>query len=418
MNLLFMHPNFPGQFRQLAPAFAAKPGYRVVGMGHRSSDWRETNGIPTYYYDAFPLAEPVTMSAIDGFAQQVRRGRAAMQALRNMADDGFSPDVVVAHPGWGDTMFLHDVFPDARLVALMEYYYRSKGSDVDFDPEFPTSGVDLEFIRLRNLPSTMAFEAAAVAVSPTRWQADLFPDSLRKGILIQHEGVDSQEVSPDPMAKLSLPDGRVLSRADEVLTYVSRGLEPMRGFHSFMRALPEIQRRRPNCFTVIVGADEPHYGRGPQGRKGWREVLMAEVGDRLDLDRIWFAGRLTYSRYLQVLRVSTVHTYLTYPFVLSWSLIEAMAAGCAIVASDTGPVTEVIKDGETGILCNFLDCGSIASSVASLASDAALRLQLGGRARSDAVARFDFQRVALPGYERIFSDVAPSGAISYLEAIC
>ena len=418
MNLMFLHPNFPGQFRHLAAAFAAKPGYRVVGVGHRSSEWRAVPGLRTYYYDVLPFLDQVTHAAVDQFAQQVRRGRAAMNAFRDIADDGFCPDVVIAHPGWGDAMFLHDVFPKAKLVAFMEFYYRGTGTDLDFDPEFPPSQPEIEFLRLRNLPSVMAYEVASASISPTAWQASLFPESLRRGIEVLHEGVDTDVVCPAADARLALPDGRTLSRNDEVLTYVSRGLEPMRGFHSFMRALPRIQRERPNVFAVIVGSNKPHYGRRPQGKLAWREVMLAELQGQIDLSRIWFAGRLNYEDYLNVLRVSTVHTYLTYPFVLSWSLVEAMAAGCAIVGSNTAPVAEALVDGENGVLCDFFDGASLAAAVTALLGDGERRRRLGKRARLDAIEYYDFRRVALPAYERMVSglpELSTNGASGWAD---
>ncbi|RJF86446.1 glycosyltransferase [Oleomonas cavernae] len=401
MKLLFLHPNFPGQFKNLAAAFAAKAGYQVVGVGHRSSEWRSVPGVKTYHYGPLPAFEAPPYMPVDQFAQQVRRGHAVAAVLRDLAQDGFSPDVVIAHPGWGDAMFLHDVFPRARLIAFLEFYYQHSGTDLDFDPEFPPSPNETEFLRLRNLPSVMAYEVAAAAVSPTAWQASLFPRALRCGITVHHEGVDTNAVCPDPAACVTMPSGRVLTRHDEVVTYVARGLEPMRGFHSFMRALPEIQRQRPDVVTIIVGSDEVHYGRRPQGKRGWREVMLAEVGAQLDMERIWFAGRLGYGEYLNVLRVSSVHVYLTYPFVLSWSLVEAMAAGCAIVGSNTAPVAEVITDGENGVLCDFFHRERLAEMVSTLVGDRELRLQLGARARLDAVEKFDFRRVALLGYESL-----------------
>ncbi|MFZ2868635.1 glycosyltransferase [Zavarzinia sp.] len=405
LRLLFLHPNFPGQFGQLAAALAARPDFEVLAIGHRGADGRMVPGVKVHYYDAFPWVEHSAFAGTEQFTQQVRRGRAARQVLQDIKHDGFRPDIVIAHPGWGDAMFLHDIFPDARLISFMEFYYKRTGTDLDFDPEFPSDPSEVEFLRLRNLPSVMAYEVSAAAVSPTHWQANLFPPAIRSGISVVHEGIDTSGIRPDPAARLPLPSGRVLGRGDEVLTYVSRGLEPLRCFHSFMRALPEIQQRRPNAFTVIVGSDKAHYGKRPPVAASWREALLAELKGSLDLSRIWFAGRLPYADYLDVLRVSSVHAYLTYPFVLSWSLLEAMSAGCAIVGSRTAPVEEAILDEVTGVLADPLQPSDIAARIIALLSDQPRRRELGRAARQHAEIHYDFQLIGLPGYLDLFDRV-------------
>lgn len=417
LKLLVLHPNFPGQFGQLAAALAARPDFEVVGVGHRSSDWRSVVGVKTYYYDALPRIETGAYAGTELFMQQVRRGKAVARLLREIEDDGFCPDVVIAHPGWGDVMFLHDVFPAARLISFMEFYYRRNGTDLGFDPEFPVNPTDIAFLRLRNLPSVMAHEVSAATVCPTRWQASLFPAALRAGFTILHEGIDTEAVTPDPAARLTLPSGRVVGADDEILTYVSRGLEPLRCFHTFMRALPEIQRRRPDAFTVIVGSDETHYGQRPVGATSWREFMLAELKGRLDMSRIWFAGRLAYADYLNVLRVSSVHTYLSYPFVLSWSLLEAMAAGCAIVGSRTAPVQEAIRDGVAGMLVDPLNPDEIATGVAALLADPGRARALGRAARSHVESRYDFRRLALPRYIELIGKVMDRPAPTALPPI-
>ncbi len=405
MNLLFLHPNFPGQFKNLAAALAAREGTRVVGLGHCSASWRALPGVDQYHYGAFPPPQGPPYAPVDLFAQQVRRGRAAAEVMCGLADDGFVPDVAIVHPGWGDAMFLHDAFPKVPVVAFLEFYYRRGGADLDFDPEFPVAPAETEFLRLRNLPSLLAFETAAAAVSPTNWQAGLFPELVRRTITVLHEGVDTDALAPEAVAAVTLPDGRTVTAGDEVLSYVARGLEPLRGFHCFMRALPELQRRRPGLVTVIVGDDEVHYGRRPPGPGSWRQRLLAELGDRLDLSRIWFAGRLPFATYRDLMRLTTVHTYLTYPFVLSWSLVEAMAAGRAIVASRTPPVEEAIDHGEHGLLVDFFDRDGLVEAIAGLLADPERRLFLGRNARLRACRRYDFRRCALPAYDALIATV-------------
>jgi glycosyltransferase involved in cell wall biosynthesis len=407
MNVLFIHQDFPGQFKFLAPALAESKGWHVVAVGQRPINGAAFPGIRYFTYGQLPPLDPPQYPPLEQFVSHVRRGRALANLLRQLADQGFRPDLVVAHPGWGEALFLHDVFPNAPLIAYLEFYYRAQHSDLDFDLEFPVSSADLEFLRLRNLTNLLAFETATVSVSPTEWQAGLFPPNLRSRIRILHEGVDTGLASPSDSAVVRLPQDRVLTRKDEVLTYVARGLEPYRGFHMLMRALPEIQKRRPDLFTVVVGADEVCYGSRPASGRSWRETLMAEVGPELDMSRIWFAGMLPYSRYLDVLRVSTVHLYLTYPFVLSWSLLEAMSVGCTIVASNTPPVTEVIVGGETGKLVGFFDRDALVLAIDALLQDPKQRTRLGAAARAHIVDRYDFRTRALPSYLALFEEIAP-----------
>jgi glycosyltransferase involved in cell wall biosynthesis len=417
MNVLFIHQNFPGQFKQLALALAEIQGWHVVAVGQRPIDRAELPGISYFTYGQLPPLDPPQYPPLEQFVSHVRRGRAVANLLRQLADQGFRPDIVVAHPGWGEALFLHDVFPDAPLIAYLEFYYRAQRSDLDFDLEFPASSADLEFLRLRNLTNLLAFETATVSVSPTEWQAGLFPPNLRSRIIVLHEGVDTCLASPNDSAALRLPQDRVLTRKDEVLTYVARGLEPYRGFHILMRALPEMQKRRPDLFTIVVGADEVSYGRRPASGGSWRETLLAEVGHELDMSRVWFAGMLPYSRYLDVLRVSTVHLYLTYPFVLSWSLLEAMSVGCAIVASDTPPVTEVITGEETGRLVGFFDRDALVSAVEALFQDPEQRARLGTAARAHVVDRYDFRRRALPSYLALFEEIAPQSRLKSSDCV-
>ena len=411
MNVLFIHQNFPGQFKHLALALAESKGWHVVAVGQSPIDRADFPGISYFTYGQLPPLEPPQYPPLEQFVNHIRRGRALANLLRQLADQGFRPDLVVAHPGWGEVLFLHDVFPDAPLITYLEFYYRAQQSDLDFDLEFPASSADLEFLRLRNLTNLLAFETATVSVSPTEWQAGLFPPNLRSRIRILHEGVDTGLASPSDNAVLRLPQGRVVMRKDEVLTYVARGLEPYRGFHVFMRALPEIQKRRPNLLTIVVGADEVSYGRRPANGSSWRETLLAEVGRGLDMSRVWFSGMLPYSRYLDVLRISTVHLYFTYPFVLSWSLLEAMSVGCAIVASDTPPVTEVMTGEETGRLVGFFDRAGLVSAVDALLQDSERRARLGAAARAHIVDCYDFRTRALPSYLALFEEIAPQSRL-------
>ena len=252
----------------------------------------------------------------------------------------------------------------------------------------------------------MAFADADQSVTPTAWQASTFPKAMRSQLTTLHDGIDTATAKPDPNAVFTLPDGSRLTASDEVVTYVSRSLEPYRGFHIFMRALRELMRRRPNAKFVVVGGDDVSYGMAPGRGTTWRRRMLEEVGDDLDPRRIWFVGRLPYQHYLSLLQVSTVHVYLTYPFVLSWSLLEAMSTGCAVVGSATGPVTEAIADGENGRLFPFFDRNELCDRVEELLEDPDQRRRLGKAARDSVTESYDFRTRILPRYQQLLAQLA------------
>jgi glycosyltransferase involved in cell wall biosynthesis len=309
-------------------------------------------------------------------------GQAAARAMLQMKRSGFSPDTILAHPGWGETLFAKDVFPNARLVHPCEWYYNAEGADLGFDPEFPLSFDDRARIRMWNAQHTLDLIQCDAAVSPTHWQRSRYPEILRPKIVVQHEGIDTENLGPDPTAVVTTPSGTVLRAGDPVITYVARNLEPYRGFHVFMRALEKIQQADPRCHALIVGGDEVSYGKRPEGAKNWREKMLAEV--KLDPTRTHFMGRIPRAQYLKVLQVSAAHVYLTYPFVLSWSLLEAMACGAPIVASDTAPVRDVVRHGQNGQLVNFFDVQEAATKALDTLQSREQQVVLRKQARADA----------------------------------
>ncbi|GAB6043024.1 glycosyltransferase family 4 protein [Endothiovibrio diazotrophicus] len=411
MDVLFVHPSFPGQFRRLAGRLAGEAGFRVQAIGDQHwmrDEARECPGVigypsPDPVPDAAGAPHPFVRS-LDG---AVRRGMRVVERLLPLKRDGFEPDLIVAHPGWGDAFYLKDLFPSASVIGLFEFYYQPRGADAGFDPEFPIRVNDLFRIRTLNVTQQLALEACDQRLSPTEWQRSRFPAAYRPTIEVIHDGIDTDRVAPDPDARLTLDDGTTLAAGDEVLTYVSRSLEPYRGFHQLMRALPRILAARPAARVVIVGEEGVSYGRPPADGRSYRQRYLEEVADRLDLTRVHFTGPLPYDRYLQVLQVSRVHLYLTYPFVLSWSALEAMAAGCLVIGSQTGPVEEVIEEGVNGLLVPFFDTEAIAErAIDGLAHPARYRA-LGAAARRTVIERFDFERVAYPRYRQLFDRLAP-----------
>ncbi|WP_411837281.1 glycosyltransferase [Paracoccus sp. ME4] len=368
MRILFVHQNFPGQFPHLAPALAAR-GHEVLALTDEKNE--RSSPIRTLRYKA---PEPVETASVLGrsYAEHAERGLLAARGARALRDrHGFHPDVIIGHPGWGETLFLKEIWPQARLLVYAELMYRTRGHDVGFDPEVSPDRDETRFMTVaRSAHLIQALVQADAAIAPTRYQADSFPSELRGKITVIHDGIDTARVSPDPDAVLTLPDGPTLRAGDEVLSYVSRSLEPYRGFHSFMRALPAVMEARPHAQVVLVGADGTSYGGKPRDANSWKDKMLAELGGRLDLSRLHFLGRVPYADYLALIRVARVHCYLTYPFVLSWSLTEAMAAGAYVVGSDTEPVRELITDGVNGRLVGFFDREALSAAlIRGLAGD-------------------------------------------------
>ncbi len=405
MNILFVHQNFPGQFKHLAPALAAK-GHGVWAMPLKNRPSGQQHGVHVRPYGASRgTSRQIHPWAVD-FETKVIRAEAALQHAMRLRKEGFMPDVIVAHHGWGEPMFLKNVWPRAKLALYCEFFYQMQGQDVGFDPEFPSLEPELAASRLqlKNLNNLMHFGQADAAISPTRWQADSFPANFRNKISVIHDGIDTDTVAPNDQARFTLPSGQQLTRDDEVVTFVNRNLEPYRGYHVFMRALPELLRLRPRAQVLLVGGDEVSYGAPPDpvlhGGRSWAQVFADEVRPRVpaaDWQRVHMLGKLPYAAFLGLLQVSSVHVYLTYPFVLSWSLLEAMSTGCAIVASNTAPVLEVLEHESTGLLVDFFDRSALVEQVCRALQDPGLRSRLGVVARRKAVAEYDLNRVCLPG---------------------
>jgi len=399
MNILFIHQNFPGQFKFLAPALAAR-GHRVVAMTMQKIEQQNWHGVTLVPYTASRGSTPNIHPWVGDFETKTIRGEACFRAALKLKQQGFDPDVIVAHHGWGESLFLKEIWPTAKLGVYCEFYYHANGSDVGFDPEFPVTDVAEPCrMRLKNLNNLLHFDIADAGLSPTHWQASTFPLPFRDRITVVHDGIDTEAVQPDSNVTITLGNGLALSRKDEVVTFVNRNLEPYRGYHTFMRALPSLLRQRPSAQILIVGGDSVSYGAKPAGDGTWKTIFANEVRPQMsdaDWARVHFLGNLPYQQFIPLLQLSTVHVYLTYPFVLSWSLLEAMSAGCAIVASDTAPLREAIQHQDTGMLVDFFDASALAEQVGALLADVQMRKTLGENARAFARAHYDLNSQCLP----------------------
>ena len=406
MKILFIHQNFPGQFKFLAPALVQQ-GHEVLAMTMQKTEAKSWQGVSLVHYTAQRGSTPKVHPWVSDFETKTIRAEACFKAALQLKAQGYTPDIIVAHHGWGESLFLKEVWPQAKLGIYCEFYYHPHGADVGFDPEFPaTDEGDVCRLRLKNLNNLLHFEVADAGISPTHWQASTFPEPFRSKITVVHDGIDTQAVAPNPAVSLTLKKSNgedlVLTRQTEVVTFVNRNLEPYRGYHTFMRALPELLRKRPNARILLVGADDVSYGARPDAAKygaaKWKDIFANEVRSQIsdaDWQRVHFLGHVPYQYFIPLLQLSTVHVYLTYPFVLSWSLLEAMSAGCAIVASDTQPLHEAIRHMDTGKLISFFDPTALVQSVCELLDQPQERARLGANARAFAQQHYDLKTVCL-----------------------
>jgi glycosyltransferase involved in cell wall biosynthesis len=393
---IFIHQNFPAQYGHLARHFANAPGNRVYFITQPSQS--DIPGVVKLTYrprmPASTICHPYTVD----FDAAVRTGTAVLNILRHLDDAGVRPDIVIGHCGWGETLFVKDIFPDVPVLSYFEYFYHARGADVGFDPEFsPSLPDDDSRLRIQNALSRLTFCASDFGHTATRWQRSLFPADMQGRIVALHEGIDTGYVAPDPKAWLRLTrDELILTRGDEVITFAARNLEPYRGFHVLMRALPGILARRPNAHVLIVGGDDVSYGAPPRGGGTYRDLLLTEIGAESDAARVHFLGQLSFDDYLNVLQVSSAHIYLSYPFIVSWSLIEAMASGCLVIGSSTPGVREILRDRENGLIVDFFSADQICDRVDEVFADPDRMQRLRDAARATAVREFDLRSRTLP----------------------
>jgi glycosyltransferase involved in cell wall biosynthesis len=406
LRVCFVHQNLPAQYRHLIGALLER-GDEVLAIGEQAAVQRWPLRHPKLSTLAYSLPPaqagvPPHLSELD---QQIARARAVANALRVLQTKGLAPDLIVVHPGWGEAMFVRSEFPQVPLLGYCEFFYRSEGADVGFDPEYPSHESIAKRLQLRKMPHLLALDDADAGVCPTQWQRAQFPAAYQSKLRVVHEGVDTDRLRPDPAASVTLA-GQDFHHGEPIVTYVARNLEPYRGFHSFMRSLPALQRQVPAARVVVVGGDEVSYGQRLPPGDSYRQRLVAELGDRVDWSKLLFTGKLPYVEYLKLLQVSAVHAYLTYPFVLSWSLLEAMSCGACVVASRTPPVEEVVVDGRNGLLADFFDSEALAARLADALLGRVDVHALRAAARQTVVERYDLRRVCLPAGLALLDELA------------
>ena len=407
MRIIFIHQNMPGQYRGLMPRFAADPANQVVAIGDAANIPRNFAKAPEQVrllgYQMPRLPKLVGHPFLAQAEHYTYRGERLARTLVELKTEGFRPDVICSHPGWGESLYIKDVFPEARLINYCEFFYDAHGRDFNFDPELPEPPFSEWGMRTRNAIQLLALNAMDEGVSPMAWQAQAYPREYQSRISVVHEGVDTKRVAPDPKAFVALHGKNLtLTTEDEVVTFICRNLEPYRGFHIFMRALPEILKARPKAHVILVGGDEVSYGK-PLAKGTYREWMLREVGAKLDPARVHFTGKIPYADFLRVLQISSAHVYLSYPFVLSWSMLEAMAAGCLIIGSRTPPVEEVIRHEKNGLLVDFFSPSEIVAAVNRAFEEKSAMRKLRKKARETIIQSYDFETVCLPQHMRLIS---------------
>ena len=395
-TLLVVNQNFPGQYRHLVAALQRR-GDRVVAIGGPTS--QPLPGLPLHRYDPLPAGgvPPCHPWAAD-FQTKVLRAEAVARCLETLLQAGLRPDLVIGHPGWGELLVVKDLLPDVQVLHQVEFIYQLQGADVGFDPEFTDADWRQRArLRLRRAPQLLALQDLDWGLAPTPWQASTVPAPSRQRLSVIHDGIDTAAIAPEGSARLQLQRaGLSFAPGDELVSFVARNLEPYRGFHTFMRMLPLLQRLRPRAQVVIVGGEGVSYGAAPPGGGSWKEAMLREFGDELDRRRVHFVGHVPHPVLHELFRVTACHVYLTVPFVLSWSLLEAMSCGALVIGSATAPVQDVIVDGHNGLLVDFFDHRALAQRLAAVLADPSPHGGLRREARRTVVERFDLARVCLP----------------------
>lgn len=400
-----MHQSFPGQYLHLIRHLAAT-GHEIVFICVPTLN--RIDGVRLVLYPKTRPAEENVHAAARDLDAAVRRAAAVANTAALVKRRGFTPEIIIGHHGWGEMLNLPDVWPNTPILGYFEFYYRTRGADVGFDPEFPTLLSDYPIVRSKNALNLLAFDMGQHGQTPTNWQRSTYPPWAQPPISLVPEGVDIG--ARRPARRTLRVGGMTIKPRDKLVTYVARDLEPYRGFHIMMRAIPRLLRARRDIRVLLVGGDGVSYGqRHPDGP--WRQVMLEQLGSAIDPTRVAFPGRVERSLYVDIMQRSDAHVYLTYPFVASWSLREALALGCAIVASDTPPVTEFVRHGETGLLVPCLDAEAVAEAVLRVLEDQALAHRLRMRAARYAAMELSIQ-AHLESYQRLIAQVAAQSSFS------
>ncbi len=386
MKILFLHREFPGHFKYIAPIFAKLPNTTVmfITSDEYNNQYQDVNKFqykkPQVTTNQYPF--------INTFEESVLHGQEAAKIAMMMKQNGLIPDIIFAH-SWGNSMFMKDIFPNVPLLCYFEWFENADGAEVGFDGNPVDEGRRAQ-IRGVNVHRLIDLCACDAGISPTHWQKQQFPKEFHDKISVIHDGIDTDMCCPNPDAKFLIKDKNIeFTAKDEVITYATRGMEPMRGFPQFMEAVEKLQKKRPNAHFIIGGNDKVFYA-DKLSNQTYKEYMLSKLD--LDMSRVHFVGGLNFLDYLSLLQVSSVHVYSTMPFVLSWSILEAMSAGCCIVASNTSPVAEVMKDKYNGLLFDFFNVNQLVEKIEYALDNKEEMKTIRKNARESAIEGYDFKK--------------------------
>ena len=401
-KILFVHQNFPGQYKHIAKELV-NLGYDIHTLS--ITKYTDNNMTNHHYSLSANSTENINNWAIEFETKMIRAGSAASKAMK-IKEEGFYPDLIIGHPGWGETFFLKEIWPDSKILTYVEFYYKTKNSDIDFDPKLLEDDLKRDFdefysytkfkLAARNAPFISAYATSDFLMSPTNYQKNLVPKNLSTNIEVIHDGIDTNILKPNDNAKFDF-DGKLLTKKDDIITYVGRSLDPYRGFHIFMRALPGILEKNPNAYVLIAGNERTHgYGSAPPNGKTFKDLFFSSIENDIDTSRVKFLGHVEYKDFINLMQLTTVHIYLTYPFVLSWSILEAMSCGALVIGSNTEPVLEVIEDKKNGLITDFFDYHMLTDNVTKVLNNRDNYKIICNNARNTIIKRYDLKTVSLP----------------------
>ncbi len=422
-KILFVHQNFPAQFKSIAPFLAFTNKYEVHSLAwkksHKEDDYLKSMIDITHHQYEIKIGSSKNIHplATEFETKMIRADSVALKCFE-LKEKGFTPDLIIDHPGWGETLFIKEVWPDVKILSFFEYYYNTSDSDIDFDMEqSQVSGYEMsKKLIARNTPINLSYSSCDGIIAPTNFQKSTAPPWLRDKINVIHDGIDTDIIKPGKKNKSisikyrSIADNKListkLSKKDKIITFVNRNLEPYRGYHSFIRSLPLVQKSHPDAFILLVGGDQVSYGAPHPSGNSYKNIFLNEIKDSLiDPSKLIFLGKVDYETFINIMDTSSVHVYLTYPFVLSWSVLEIMALEKVIIGSKTGPVEEVISDNQNGLLVDFFNTNDIANKVITVLDNPKKFDKIRLNARKTIIDNYDLRRVSLPKQIKLIESI-------------
>lgn len=401
MKFLFIHRNFPAQFKNLLFELSKNPSNEIIFLTNTKTS-PNIKGIHKIIYELKREVTPNSHRYVRPYEESILHGQAVAEVAINLKKQGFNPDVIYAH-SWGNSMFLKDIYPQVPFLGYFEWFYNSESSDIGFAGDTPNYDTKAK-IRSKNAPLLIDLYSCDKGISPTYWQKKQFPVEFQDKIEVLHDGVDTDYFIPDTNVEFKVPNTDIiLSSKDEVITYATRGMEPYRGFPQFLESVEKLLKKRPNLKVLIGGEDRVCYGAPAPNGKTFKTLMLEKLD--LDLSRVYFTGGLPYAEYKKLLQISSAHIYLTYPFILSWSLLEAMSVGCCVIGSKTPPVEEIISNNKNGFLVDFYNIDEISKKIEYALDNKQLLQNIRHNARQTIIEKYDLKKL-LPKHLELLNNLA------------